>query len=1154
MRIEQVRATAFGPLVNQVLTFAPGMTVIHGPNEAGKSAWFAATYAALAGRRKAKGRGTLAQRDFARRHKPWTGSRWAVGGSFVLADGTTLVTEHNLRTGETSLMDSQTRSSMTVSALERRLGMELITEGGFDGARLIGLNRDALRAIAFVAQADVLRVVEDAAELQHLIERAASSITVDVTADGALEALRALRAERVGVEHVGSRPLRVARQRLEAAKRNVDHARDQHREWVSAREQEMRASRDLDSARRALAAAEQAFAWTEVRAERDRVGVAARLASKLEQTGEIEAVDEAHVARVREGLAVYESRGSEPTAVEGESADALRAMIAELPEPPTGDVKARDAVLSAHRALLAAGTAIETHDANAPAPSPVVEIEAEPNQIRALASALEEETAADDPALAARLDELRAGHAAEVARYEEAITAYQADAAAFEAQNASAKEVETAYQEKLSDYRVAFASYEASVASAKAADEAYQQQLLQHQSQMAAYDAHAATVRSAEADYREQLAKHDDHVALINHEQAKYQTLLAEYNAALGTFHAKEREHEEAARRLDTQRVEAAEHDRVRAAGSARATALMGGGGAIIVAALIMAVLGLVVPAVAVGVVGLGLAGGGVVKRSRASGPGRAAITSTLPPRPTPPTAPVIPDTTQPTPPVPPVIRELAEPVPPTAPEVRELSPPVPPTAPVINELSEPVTPVAPVAPAEIASLETRLKVASEQAQSAREQRVATEEACRALGLPTNAVELRRIAREVEDSSAATERSTQHAERRDTLANTQVSALERLDRELVEAGEPSSLSGSSSTDHEVANVLRGFVKYEHNCRSRAEQAQRAARRGDLESRLHERVEAEESAARALEVMREREAVVLTLAGELTDKLGPVTDHSGAAALLRAWLTDSTAARSASEERQQLEAKLEQALDGRDLVAWRAEVDERAEALGEDPGATVTEHEVVHRREVVGRLTETVGNLRGTAGAIAESVPDLAASMEEESAAERELERVLALRQCLDIASEELEKAKAESQRTVAPALEERMRRWVPRVTNGRYVDVTIDPATLGMVARDARGGTSDAQLLSHGTTEQLYVLLRLALSEHLVRKDEPVPFVLDDITVQSDASRTLAILDMLHHVSRERQIILFTQEQEVIDWAQERLVCADDRVIALPSV
>ena len=45
MRFESVTAHAFGPFVGRSLELAPGLNVIHGPNEAGKSSLHAALYA-----------------------------------------------------------------------------------------------------------------------------------------------------------------------------------------------------------------------------------------------------------------------------------------------------------------------------------------------------------------------------------------------------------------------------------------------------------------------------------------------------------------------------------------------------------------------------------------------------------------------------------------------------------------------------------------------------------------------------------------------------------------------------------------------------------------------------------------------------------------------------------------------------------------------------------------------------------------------------------------------------------------------------------------------------------------------------------------------------------------------------------------------------
>jgi len=66
MRIRLVRTHAFGALRDDTLSFADGLTVVYGPNEAGKSTWHAAALAALCGRR------ALAK-DSLDRYAPWDG-------------------------------------------------------------------------------------------------------------------------------------------------------------------------------------------------------------------------------------------------------------------------------------------------------------------------------------------------------------------------------------------------------------------------------------------------------------------------------------------------------------------------------------------------------------------------------------------------------------------------------------------------------------------------------------------------------------------------------------------------------------------------------------------------------------------------------------------------------------------------------------------------------------------------------------------------------------------------------------------------------------------------------------------------------------------------------------------------------------------------
>ena len=195
--------------------------------------------------------------------------------------------------------------------------------------------------------------------------------------------------------------------------------------------------------------------------------------------------------------------------------------------------------------------------------------------------------------------------------------------------------------------------------------------------------------------------------------------------------------------------------------------------------------------------------------------------------------------------------------------------------------------------------------------------------------------------------------------------------------------------------------------------------------------------------------------------------------------------------------------------------------------------------------------------RGRLQAFRETLIDVADAEDALAAAKREHERVVRLGTTLDRATEFLEKAEEKVFRTIAPILRSTLLEWLPRVTDRRYDDCRVNPETLHVEVRAARPGAPwhDASLLSHGTVEQIYLLLRLALSRHLGDRDESCPLILDDPVASSDASRKHAVLDTLHAIGGSVQVILFTHEDDVGDWARQRLSAdARHRLIELPAV
>ena len=86
MRFKTVTATAFGCLKDRTLDFAPGFTVVYGLNEAGKSTWHAAMYAALCGVRRGSGPSAPAT-AFRAKYFPWAGAPWEVSSTVELDGG-----------------------------------------------------------------------------------------------------------------------------------------------------------------------------------------------------------------------------------------------------------------------------------------------------------------------------------------------------------------------------------------------------------------------------------------------------------------------------------------------------------------------------------------------------------------------------------------------------------------------------------------------------------------------------------------------------------------------------------------------------------------------------------------------------------------------------------------------------------------------------------------------------------------------------------------------------------------------------------------------------------------------------------------------------------------------------------------------------------
>jgi exonuclease SbcC len=178
---------------------------------------------------------------------------------------------------------------------------------------------------------------------------------------------------------------------------------------------------------------------------------------------------------------------------------------------------------------------------------------------------------------------------------------------------------------------------------------------------------------------------------------------------------------------------------------------------------------------------------------------------------------------------------------------------------------------------------------------------------------------------------------------------------------------------------------------------------------------------------------------------------------------------------------------------------------------------------------------------------------VAETEERAEAARTERARVQDLAAVIDETLSLLQTAERRVHRDLAPILTESVQRHLPAITGGAYVEVGMNPRDLSVDVKEASSGQwRDARLLSEGTREQIYLLLRVAMAEHLVTtRGERAPLLLDEVTAQADPERKRRMLDVLHALSADRQVILFSHDDEVVAWAAESLREPRDRLIRL---
>ncbi|MBI5557829.1 MAG: AAA family ATPase [Deltaproteobacteria bacterium] len=97
------------------------------------------------------------------------------------------------------------------------------------------------------------------------------------------------------------------------------------------------------------------------------------------------------------------------------------------------------------------------------------------------------------------------------------------------------------------------------------------------------------------------------------------------------------------------------------------------------------------------------------------------------------------------------------------------------------------------------------------------------------------------------------------------------------------------------------------------------------------------------------------------------------------------------------------------------------------------------------------------------------------------------------------------------------------------------IDENGKPVLAGLRPDDSR---VYVQGMSSGTRDQLYLALRLATLEWRLQSSDSMPFIVDDILINFDDRRVKATLNVLARLAEKTQVVLFTHHSQVVEDAR----------------
>ena len=142
-------------------------------------------------------------------------------------------------------------------------------------------------------------------------------------------------------------------------------------------------------------------------------------------------------------------------------------------------------------------------------------------------------------------------------------------------------------------------------------------------------------------------------------------------------------------------------------------------------------------------------------------------------------------------------------------------------------------------------------------------------------------------------------------------------------------------------------------------------------------------------------------------------------------------------------------------------------------------------------------------------------------------------------EALQIAMTTLEEAAREVQKKFLPVMNKVFSSTFSDLTSHKYSETKAGDNLNIMLNDPGSEMVVPVSALSNGTVDQLYLALRVAISETVLKNNEGLPLILDEPFAQYDDIRTENALKLINELGGKQQVLIFTCKQREVEMISE---------------